>query len=37
MSGVHVVALGARTPVGLLAESTAAALRAGVARLVGLL
>src|SRR5262245_13199242 len=29
---VHIVALAARTPVGLRAESTAAAIRAGVSR-----
>jgi len=32
-SDVHIVALGARTPVGLSAESTAAAIRAGISRI----
>ena len=32
-SDLHVVAVGARTPVGLCAESTAAAVRAGISRI----
>lgn len=32
MTDIHVVALGARTPVGLTAESSAAAIRAGISR-----
>jgi 3-oxoacyl-[acyl-carrier-protein] synthase I len=31
--GIHIVALGARTPVGLGAESSAAAVRAGISRI----
>ena len=30
---VHIVAVGARTPLGLTAESSAAAVRAGIRRL----
>jgi hypothetical protein len=33
IAGVEVVALGARTPVGLYAESAAAAVRAGISRI----
>lgn len=33
MTGLHIVATAARTPVGLLAETSAAAVRAGVCRL----
>jgi len=34
MSGaVHIVAVGARTPLGLTAESSAAAMRAGISRI----
>src|SRR5688500_16625127 len=33
MTGVHIVALAARTPVGLQADTTAAAVRGGISRI----